>query len=256
MQVVPDSANIQFFDNSTFAGDTVSYSNGTTGFFAAGVCPQPVSTALYDAVISVEQDQKFVSAENGSTYTINSIESLAGPLTAPNGSEYEALVFDNLNTSDTIFPCNLSGMYKNPLGQIEVLAPILANGSLDWASKAIFSYSGKELQFNCPSETGVTTFAISQIPEQFQVGGFSFQLLFNGTNYRADNGTSYQGFEYVFSVSYDNPSQLVLFHWVSFSAELSNQLPSPFVATPFDSYVVMRWFTANSTLYLRITTSA
>ena len=255
-QVVPDSASINFFDNSTVAGFYVSYINGTNSFYSLGGCPQPVHQKLNNAVSTIEQDAKFVTAENGSRFTIDPVNSLGPPLTAPNGSVYEAVFFDNLNLSDTIYPCNLASAFKKPIGQIEVLLPVLPNGTYVMENKTVLSYSGSQLHFNCPPETGVKTFARSQIPNQFNVGGFNFTLAFNGPDYVTTNGTSYPGFDYVFNVSYGNTSQIVVFNWVSVHSISTNDQPTPFLATPFRSYVVMRWFGENSTLFLTVTTGA
>ena len=245
-----------FFDNTTAAGFYVSYTNGTNTFYSAGVCPQPVHRALYNAVSSVENDSKFVAAENGSQFTIDPINSLGPPLTAPNGSVYEALFFDRLNVSDTIYPCNLAGAFKQPLAEIEVLLPVTSNGSYIMENKTVLSFAQNQLRPNCPPETGLVTFARSQIPNQFSVGGFNFTLAFNGQNYVAPNGTRYAGQDYVFNVNYGNMTQLVVFSWPSASALAANSQPVPFIATPFSSYVIMRWFGANSTIYLTITTGA
>jgi hypothetical protein len=255
-QVVPDSASINFTDNSTVAGISVSYVNGTNSFYSVGDCPQPVHQALYNTVSTIEMDSKFVAAENGSQFTVDPINSLGPPLTAPNGSVYEALFFDHLNLSDTIYPCNLAGAFKQPLGQIEVLLPVTPNGTYVLENKTVLSYSGTQLHFNCPPETGVKTYARSQIPNQFNVGGFNFTLAFNGENYVATNGTSYPGYDYVFNVSYGNMSQIIVFKWASANSISENAEPIPFIATPFNSFVVMRWFGANSTLFLTLTTSA
>ena len=123
-------------------------------------------------------------------------------------------------------------------------------------NKTILSYSGSQLHFNCPNETGVKTLAKSQIPNKFNVGGFNFTLAFSGANYALSNGTSYPGVDYVFNVTYANFSQTVVFNWRSANTLTQNTLPTPFIATPFSPPVVMRWFAANSTLYLRITTTA
>jgi hypothetical protein len=254
IQIVPDSAQINFVDNTTVAGILVSYTNGTSSFFAVGACPQPVHQALFNAVNTIQEDPKFVSAENGSQFTIDPVNSLGPPLTAPNGSVYEALFFDRLNQSNTIYPCNLAGVFKQPLGQIEVLLPVTSNGTYAMNNKTVLSYSGNQLHFNCPSETGVQTFAKSQIPNEFNVGGFNFSLAFTGANYAMTNGTSFPGWDYVFNVNYGNFSQVVVFNWPSANALSQNAEPSPFIATPFSSYAVMRWYVANSTLYLTITT--
>ena len=255
-QIVPDSAQINFFDNTTVAGFYVSYTNGTNSFYYAGVCPQPVHRALYDAVASVVSDSKFVAQENGSQFTVDPVNSLGAPLTAPNGSVYEALFFDRLNLSDTIYPCNLAGAFKQPLAEIEVLLPVRPNGSYIPENKTILYYPQNQLRPNCPPETGVVTFARSQIPHQFTVGGFNFTLAFTGQNYVATNGTSYAGQDYVFNVAYGNTTQAVVFNWPSSAALASNAEPTPFIALAMNSYVIVRWFGANSTLYVTITTGA
>jgi hypothetical protein len=198
-QLVPDSAQINFVDNTTSAGVDVSYVNGTSSYYSVGQCPQPVHQKLYIALATIQQDPKFVSAENGSQFTIDSVNSLGPPLTAPNGSVYEAVYFDRLNVSDTIYPCNLAGAFKMPLAQIEVLIPVMPNGTYVTENKTVFSFSGSQLHFRCPAES-VKTFAKSQIPHQFNVGGFNFTLAFSGSTYVATNGTSYPGVYYAFNV--------------------------------------------------------
>jgi len=249
--LVPDSASLSFFANSTIAGTRVSFSNGTSSFYPSGVCPQPVQRALYNAISNVSQDARFFSKENGSQFTIDPV--VSGPLTLANGSVVVALIFNHLNLSDPIFPCNLNEVSGNPLAQIVVVLPVLPNGSYVYANPAVFSYSGTP-HFSCPPETGLETFSRSQIPAQFVVGGFSFKQIFNGTNY-VNNGTSYPGFDYVFNVTYvaANVTQTVVFNWSSFQSIANDAQPSPFVSTLFSSGVVMRWF-SNSTLYLTVTT--
>jgi hypothetical protein len=211
--------------------------------------------ALYDAISNVSKDARFFSRENGSQFTIDPVNSFNAPLTLANGSSFEALIFNHLNLSDPIFPCNLNEVYRKPLAQIVVYIPVLPNGSYAYANSIFASYPGSVLQFNCPQETGLTTFSRSQIPDQFVVGGFSFNLIFNGTNYVGTNGTSYPGFDYAFNVTYvqENATQIVVFNWPSSQSIASDAQPSPFIATPFNSGVVMRWF-SNSTLYLTVTT--
>ena len=259
-QLFPDSAQFNFFANSTVAGTYVTSSNGTNTFFPAGACPQPVHQALSNAIANVTTKTQLSQDENGTQFTVDSVNSLGSPLTAANGSMYEALIFNHLNLSDPIFPCNLNEVYRNPIAQIDVYIPVLSNGSLVYANSTIITVPGSALQFNCPQETGLTTFSKSQIPQQFTVGGFSFNLIFNGTNY-VTNGTSYLGFDYAFNVTYTAPNvtqifrQTVVFNWPSAQSFASNVQPTPFIATPFDSYVVMRWY-VNSTLYLTVTTLA
>lgn len=260
--LVPDSANVTFAANSTFSGDVVSFVNGTNSFFAAGSCPQPVHSNLYGAVSAVMQDQQFVSRENGSQFTVDPINSMASPLTLDNGSVYEELIFNRLNLSDPIYPCNLNLVYSNPIAAIYVFVPVLANGSYAYANESIASFPGNELQFNCPQETGIATFASAQLPGQFQVGGFTFNLISNGTNFVGQNSTSYPGYDYAFNVTYvstsgyGNTTQQVVFTWPKAGSLSNNQEPSPFIAAPFDAYVVMRWFTNSTGLYLTVTTLA
>jgi hypothetical protein len=260
-QLVPDSANVTFFANSTIAGATVTYGNGTTSFYQAGTCPQPVHENLYQAVSAVSQDPHFIKDENGSQFTVDPINSLANPLDLQNGSTYEELIFDDLNLSDPIFPCNLNLIYSNPIAEIYVFIPVSANGTLVYANETVAAYPGNELQFNCPSETGLQTFAKSQITPQFQVGGFNFNLISNGTDFVGANSTSYPGYDYVFNITYtgtpgQNVTQQVVFTWPTAGAFSSGDQPTQFMATPFDAYVVMRWFTNSTGLFLTVTTLA
>ncbi len=254
--LIPDSANVTLSANATVDGTFVTFSNGTNTFFSAGTCPQPVHQNLYDAVSVVTQDPRFVSEENGSEFTVDPTNSLAAPLTAPNGSTYEELIFNHLNLSDPIFPCNLNFVYSNPLAAIYVFVPVLPNGTYAYANDTIVEFPGNQLRFNCPQETGLTTYAKSRIPQQFQVGGFSFKLVGNGTNFVGDNGTSYPGFDYAFNVSYTqgNVTQQVVFTWPSAGALSSGQRPNPFLLAPYQAYVVMRWFTNATGLYFTVTT--
>ena len=260
-QLVPPSAQISFFANSTQSGDVVSYTNGTANFYAAGACPQPVYQNVYNAVATVNQDPRFVKAENGSQFTVDPINSLSSPLELLNGSVDEELIFNHLNLSDPIFPCNMNLVYSNPIAQIYVFIPVTSNGTYVYGNESIAAYPGYQLQFNCPTETGVTTFLKSQIPGQFQLGNFTFDLVSNGTNIAADNGTSYPGYDYLFNVTYAGLiTQQTVFNWPSVQALSNNQEPSPFIATPFSSAsetgVVMRWFTNSTGLYLTVTTLA
>ncbi len=114
-QPVSPSAQISFFANSTVAGEVVSYGNGTTYFYTAGACPQPVYQDVYNAVATVNQDPRFVRVENGSQFTVDPINSLASPIDMINGSVDEELIFNHLNLSYPIFPCNMNLVYSNPI---------------------------------------------------------------------------------------------------------------------------------------------
>jgi hypothetical protein len=258
---VPDSANVTFYANSTLSGINVAYQNGTSSFFLAGSCPQPVHEDLYQAVSNVSRDSRFLRAENGSQFTVDPINSLSQPLDAQNGSVFVALIFNELNLSDPIFPCNLNLVYSNPISQIYVFIPVTSNGTLAYGNETVAAYPGSQLQFNCPQETGTITYPKAELPQQFQVGGFAFSLVSNGTNFVGANGTSYPGFDYAFNVTYSygnetglSPAQVV-FTWPSIAAS-SSQEPSPFISAPFQANVVMRWFTNSTGLYLTVTTLA
>jgi hypothetical protein len=262
-QLVPDSSNITFFANSTIAGTLVNSSGGSSAFYRAGTCPQPVHQDLYQAISAVTMDPRFVRAENGTQFTVDPINSLSQPVQLTNGLTYQELIFNHLNLSDPIYPCNLNLIYSQPISAIYVFVPILANGSLNYDNETIAAYPGSQLQFYCPTETGLTTFEKSQIPTNFTVGGFSFNLVSNKTNFSAPNGTSYPGYSYAFNVTYGNSSgetQQAIFTWPSVSAFSSGQIPSPFIATPFGTpqgvYVVMRWFSNSTGTFLTVTTLA
>jgi len=260
-QLVPSTAQISFFANSTIVGEYVTYSNGTSNFFTAGACPQPVYQNVYSAVATVDQDPRFIRIENGSQFTVDPINSLSQPITMLNGSEVGELIFNDLNLTDPIYPCNMNLIYSNPIAQIYVFIPLLPNGTYVYGNESIVAYPGSELRFYCPTETGVVTYLKSQIPDQFQSGNFTFNLVSNGTNVVATNGTSYPGYDYLFNVTYAGTiTQQVVFNWPSINDLLNNQEPSPFVVTPFSTTssigVVMRWFTNSTGLYLTVTTLA
>lgn len=258
MKLIPDNASVTTTGNSTFFGYEVSFANGTNSYYWVGTCPSPVHGLLYDAVSNVTQDPRFVSAEGGDRYVVDPVNSLNGPVGNGNGSVYGELIFNYLNQSDSIYPCNLNYVYKNPIAAIYVLIPVTPNGTLVYDNDTINSFPGNQLNFNCPPEGGPSTFASTQIPSDFQVGNFSFNLISKGMNYVAPNGTSYPGYDYAFNVTYpsQNLSQVVVFSWPSSAALSANQEPSPFIAAPYGGYAVMRWFTNSTGLYLIVTARA
>lgn len=260
VRLLPVNATVSPVENSTFAGYQVRYGNGTFSYSQVGVCPSPVYLQLYEAVSNVTSDPRFTRAANGVQYVVDPVDSMTGPLQANNGSIFAELIFNNLNQSSTVYPCNLNFISKSPISAIFVFVPVLGNGSLLYANETITEVPGNQLQFNCQQmqETGSTTFAKSQIPQQFQVGNFGFNLISNGTNYVGANNTSYPGYDYAFNVTYpsSNLTQQVVFTWHS-AADLSNgKQPNPFILTPYGAYVVMRWFTNSTGLYLVVTTRA
>ncbi len=261
--LVPQSNNITFFANSTVSGTVVNATNSGQNFYQAGACPQPVHQNLYHAISVISQDPRFVKAENGSQFTIDPINSLNGNESLLNGTMVQELIFNHLNLSDPIYPCNLNLIYSNPISAIYVFVPVLPNGTEVFSNDSIAVYPGNQLRFYCPAETGVTTFVRSQIPGHFDVGNFSFNLVSNQTNFVGVNGTSYPGYDYAFNVTYQNftaQTQQAVFSWPSATALSSGQLPSPFIATPYSLpsaiFVVMRWFANSTGTYLTITTLA
>jgi hypothetical protein len=258
MQIVPYTANVTATGNTTYFGYDVSYPNGTNSYYSLGACPSPVHQILYDVVYNVTQDPRFIAAEGGANYVVDPVNSLTGPQGNGNGSLYALLIFNDMNLSSTIYPCNLNFAYKSTITEIRVLIPMTLNGTLTYQNETVMKYPGSALNYNCPPETGLTTFAKSQIPNQFNVGNFTFDLISNSTNYAATNGTSYPGYDYAFNVTYpsDNLSESVVFTWPTASALASNQVPSPFISVPYQGYAVMRWFTNSTGLYLTVTTLA
>ena len=260
IQLLPTTATVSPVENSTFAGYQISYGNGTIVYSQVGVCPSPVYSQLYDAVSNVTADPRFTRAANGVQYVVDPVDSMTGPLTANNGTVFAELIFNNLNQSSTVYPCNLNFISKSPISAIFVFIPVLGDGTLLYANESITEVPGSQLQFNCQQmqETGSTTFAKSQIPPQFQVGSFDFNLVSNGTNFVGVNGTSYPGYDYAFNVNYpsSNLTQQVVFTWPSASDLSGGKQPEPFILSPYGAYVVMRWFTNSTGLYLVVTTRA
>jgi len=258
MQILPDNATVSATANSTYFGYQVSFPNGTTSYYSLGVCPSPVHQLLYNVVSNVSEDPRFVSAESGARFVVDPVNSLSSPQGNGNGSIYAVLIFNDLNLSDTIYPCNLQYVYKNPISSIYVIIPMTNNGSLVYQNESVSKYPGSDLNYNCPTETGIVTYAKSQIPQNFNLGNFTFDLVGNGTNYNAGNGTSYPGYDYAFNVTYpsQNLTALAVFTWPSASALSQNQEPTPFLAAPYQGYAVMRWFTNSTGLYLIVTTRA
>ncbi len=260
--IIPDSANASFFANSTISGVNVTYSDGSSAFYLSGACPQPVHQNLYNAVVTVSQDPRFVREENGSQFTVDPTNSLVTHTSLGNGSSIEALLFNRLNMSDPIFPCNLDFTYSNPIARILVIIPVVDNGTqVDYSNESVVVVPSDIPPFNCPTETGVATYSASQLSNETQLGGFEFQLISSSSNFAGANGTTYPGYDYAFNVTYvgsppENQTQQVVFTWPSSGALASDQLPTPFIATPFNSYVVMRWFTNSTGLYLTVTTLA
>lgn len=258
MQIVPYSANVTETANSTYFGYVVSYPNGTNSFYSLGTCPSPVHQLLYQVVANATQDPRFVAAEGGTKYVVDPVNSLTGLEECGNESFCVELVFNDMNLSDTVYPCNLNLAYKFTISQIRVVIPTSLSGNFSFQNETVQEFPGSELKYNCPAETGLVTYAKSQIPSQFNVGNFTFDLISNETDYAATNGTSYPGYDYAFNVTYPsaNLSQSVVFTWPSASELSNNQEPNPFIVTPYQGYVVMRWFTNSTGLYLVVTTLA
>ncbi len=260
--IIPDSATASFFANSTISGVNVTYSDGTRSFYLSGACPQPVHQNLYTAVATVSQNPRFVREENGSQFTVDPTDSILTPTALGNGSTVEALLFNDLNMSDPIFPCNLDFTYSNPIARILVIIPVIDNGTqVDYSNESILVVPTSVPPFNCPQETGIATVAKSQLNNELQVGGFAFKLISNSTSFVGANGTSYPGYDYAFNVTYvgsppQNETEQVVFTWPSAGVLANSQPPSPFIATPFNAFVVMRWFTNATGLYLTVTTLA
>jgi hypothetical protein len=73
---IPADAQMSLFANSTFYGDSVTYSNATHVFFSDYACPRPVlggssqGPNVYAMALAAENNSNFVLAENGSEFLL------------------------------------------------------------------------------------------------------------------------------------------------------------------------------------------
>ncbi|MDA4115700.1 MAG: hypothetical protein OK442_04000 [Thaumarchaeota archaeon] len=96
---VPANAHTDLFVNSTFKGESVTYTNGTQEYFSSYSCPQPApgpmntSTLAYDGVhfttdvysmaVAADTNSSFVAAENGSQFLFGRVSGLGCHFAAP-----------------------------------------------------------------------------------------------------------------------------------------------------------------------------
>ena len=132
LQQVPQTAVIKNFQNSTFLGYSVTFSNGTKDFYSLTSCPVPVTPDNYQIDLAIETNPAFIALEDGSIYHTNPFESLAPSMSNSTG-EYAVFHF-LLYGNQVIYPCGGSaGVYKQ-LGGIRVTIPINSTGASELSS--------------------------------------------------------------------------------------------------------------------------
>jgi hypothetical protein len=65
---IPNGTTMTPFSNFSLAGTFVNYPNGTSVFFDASICPQPLSPQVYAVAYRVVTDPRFIAEENGVTF--------------------------------------------------------------------------------------------------------------------------------------------------------------------------------------------
>jgi hypothetical protein len=152
LKEVPQSAVINYAQNSTFEGYSVTYSNGTEDFFSLNSCPVPVTPDKYQVDSMIATNPKFVAAENGSTYMANPFDGL-GPSMNNSTGQYAVLVF-GLYGSQRIYPCGGSVWDYKELGAIQAIIPINSTGGLQLSNTEIKTIPTNSLnQFPCATTT-------------------------------------------------------------------------------------------------------
>jgi hypothetical protein len=94
-----------------------------------------------------------------------------------------------------------------------------------------------------PHDVG-TTFEYPGIPASFELGTYTFKMIYNDTGYVDTNGTRYPGFEVVLNVANRTQSQtqVVMFGWSPITPTgSSSTLPSPATASLYLGTVIMVW---------------
>jgi hypothetical protein len=135
LEEVPSGAGIESFQNSTFDGYSVTYPNGTEGFFSLNSCPVPVTTEEYQVYSMIEADPRFVSAENGSTYFANPLQDFAPAL--GNSTGQYALIEFNLYGNEKFYPCGPNMWVYKELGAIQAVIPLSSTEGLQLSGTEI-----------------------------------------------------------------------------------------------------------------------
>src|SRR5580658_1472269 len=65
---VPENATVTQTNNSTNVGSVMTFQNGTSYYFDAAKCPQPLQAQLYAIIYPIVIDPRFIAMENGTTY--------------------------------------------------------------------------------------------------------------------------------------------------------------------------------------------
>ncbi len=96
-------------------------------------------------------------------------------------------------------------------------------------------------------------FFYQTMPQKFNVDGYTFFMVYNGTAYGSVvNGTMTVnlGFSLVFDVSNGSVNETIVFGWAS--QPLPNEVPVPNYASLFNGKVTLKWFSNSTGLYMQI----
>lgn len=157
---LPDNSTISYFADPNSVGYFATYPNGKKLFFPLGSCPQPAQPELYGLALAVENNPKFVAAENNALYLLDSGVGLGmkewGNFNGTSRS-FTVLIFNHYSNR-VIFPCEGNFMALYDLGQLQVLIPLNSTGGYDLENMIIQSIPTEQLNaWFCPAMVSTTT---------------------------------------------------------------------------------------------------
>ena len=161
---VPENATVTQTSNSTKVGSVVTFQNGTSYYFDAAGCPQPLQAQLYAIVYPIVTDPSFAAMENGTTY--HYVGMASGSRTFANGTtvnepQYHFVSYGDpldpnvTNCSGSLVPISSYGTYST-VNELVAFLPYYANGTANY-SGMMFSLQPSQLVFMCTTTITANT---------------------------------------------------------------------------------------------------
>jgi hypothetical protein len=142
---VPENATVTQTFNSTNVGSVVIFQNGTSRYFDAASCPQPLQAQLYAIVYPIVTDPSFTAIENGTTY--HYVGMASGSRTFANGTtvnepQYHFVSYGSpldpnvTNCSGGVVPISSYGTYST-VDELVAFLPYYANGTANYSAMTL-----------------------------------------------------------------------------------------------------------------------
>lgn len=161
---IPENATITQTFNSTNLGSVVTFQNGTSYYFDAASCPQPLQAQLYAIVYPIVTDPSFTAVENGTAY--HYVGMASGSRTFANGTtvnepQYHFVSYGNpldpnlTNCSGGVVPISSYGTYST-VNELVAFLPYYANGTANYSAMTFSVQSSQFIQM-CTTTTTANT---------------------------------------------------------------------------------------------------